>query len=208
MKVVTLLLYGVLIAACARSQDSQPEPRLIGRCEGCEAVLEYGDRVLSPVDTLPGFNDPGPQILISGTVYMPDGKTPAKDVIIYVYHTDQGGIYPKKGDETGWARRHGYLRGWMKTGKDGTYSFYTLKPGVYPSRVAPAHIHITILEPDGKYYYLKDYNFEGDPLLRDRDINPSNPRGGTSGLLSLKENGSLLVGERDIILGKNVAGYD
>lgn len=192
------------------SQDlNTNKPKLVGgRCEGCEAVFEYGDRILSSVDTLPDFNEQGLKIKVTGTIYLNDGKTPAKDVILYVYHTDQKGLYSTKDSETGWGKRHGYNRGWIKTDGDGKYEFYTLKPGVYPNRAAPAHIHPTILEPNGKYYWIEDYHFKGDSLLTDREINPNLPRGGSSGILSLKKEGNLWVGTRDIILGKNVPNYN
>lgn len=186
---------------------SQQAGRLIGSCEGCEAVFEYGDQPLSPVDTLPDFNDPGKKIKVTGTIYEKGGKTPAEGVILYVYHTNQEGIYPTRGDEKGWGRRHGYIRGWIKTGSDGRYAFYTLQPGVYPSRSAPAHIHPIILEPNGKYYWLGSYHFEDDPLLSEREAHPVNPRGGSSGLLELRKEGDLWIGKRDIILGKNIPGY-
>jgi len=108
-----------------------------GPCEGCEAIFEYGSMELYPTDTLPDFYDEGTKIKLTGTIYENDGKTPARGVILYIYHTDQSGIYPTKGSETGWARRHGYIRGWIKTGNDGKYTFYTLKPGAYPSRDTP-----------------------------------------------------------------------
>ena len=183
--------------------------RLIGGpCEGCEAIFEYGERKIASVDTLPDFMDEGPRMKISGTVYNNDGKTPAVGVILYVYHTDQTGVYPTKGDEQGWARRHGYIRGWIITDTDGRYSFYTLKPASYPSRTASAHIHITVLEPDGKYYWLGSFLFAGDPLLSRRENLQESPRGGTSEILKLTKEGNLLVGKRDIILGRNIPGYE
>ncbi|MDH4069829.1 MAG: intradiol ring-cleavage dioxygenase [Ignavibacteria bacterium] len=204
-----LLLSSLLAVPLAALPQPIPDnARLMGGpCEGCEAVFEYGDRTLAPVDTLPDFHDEGPKIRISGTIYRPDGTTPAAGVILYVYHTDQGGIYPRKEGDTGWARRHGYIRGWVKTGKDGRYTFYTLKPGTYPSRNAPAHIHPTILEPDGKYYWITDFYFNDDPLLSGEQRSPRAPRGGTVGVLKLEEENGLLVGYRDIVLGRNVPGY-
>jgi len=181
---------------------------LVGSCEGCEGVFEYGDKKLTSVDTLPDFQDEGLKIKVTGTIYQNDGKTPAEGVILYIYHTDQNGIYATRGGETGWGRRHGYIRGWVKTGKDGKYTFNTLKPGIYPSRSAPAHIHPVILEPNGRYYWLGSYHFAGDPLLTERETSPKSPRGGSTGLLSLRKEGNILVGERDIILGKNVPGYE
>ncbi|MGD8748922.1 MAG: hypothetical protein PVI44_10670 [Balneolaceae bacterium] len=189
--------------------DRQKNATLVGRpCEGCEAVFEYGDITLTPVDTLPDFNRDGPKLKITGTIYKNDGKTPASDVILYIYHTNQKGVYETLGNETGWARRHGHIRGWIKTGKDGRYTFYTLKPGTYPNRSAPAHIHPLILEPNGKYYWLGSYLFEGDPLLTDEQRNPDSPRGGSSGVMTLEKEKGLWVGYRDIILGLNVPGYE
>ena len=207
---VSILALTILLSASANSQNqNESKFRLVGGpCEGCEAVFEYGDRQLFSLDTLPDFNDDGPKLKLTGTIYQQDGKTPAKDIILYIYHTDQNGIYPTKGDETGWAKRHGYLRGWIKTDSDGEYTFYTLKPGIYPSRNAPAHIHPVILEPDGKYYWIDEYLFEGDPLITEDESSDIAPRGGNSGIISLKKEAGILVGERNIILGKNVPNYD
>ena len=206
--IIILFLAGIFFANGNSQVTDKDSARLVGGpCEGCEAVFEYGDKELSPVDTLPDFNDDGQKIKVTGTIYQNDGKRPAEGVILYIYHTDQNGIYATRGGESGWGRRHGYIRGWVKTDKDGKYTFYTLKPGIYPNRLAPAHIHPIILEPNGKYYWLGSYHFEGDPLLKEKEISPKSPRGGSSGLLSLKKENDYWVGERDIILGKNVPGY-
>jgi protocatechuate 3,4-dioxygenase beta subunit len=114
----------------------------------------------------------------------------------------------KKGNETGWAKHHGYLRGWIKTDSDGKYTFYTLKPSTYPSRSASAHIHPVILEPDGKYYWIEDYLFDDDPLLTESDRNRDSLRGGNSGILILRQEENLWIGERNIVLGKNISDYN
>ena len=175
-----------------------------GPCEGCEAVFEYGDRKLTPTDTLPGFEEQKPKLKITGTIYKKDGKTPAEDVILYIYHTNRDGVYPSRGDEEGWARRHGYIRGWIKTAADGKYTFYTFKPGSYSSN--PAHIHPIILEPNGKYYYIDEYRFKRDPNLEDVSAY-IDKRGGT-GIVELWKSDGILVAKRDIILGKNINGYN
>lgn len=206
----SLLLFVLIISLsnCGNGQQEY-EPRLVGRpCEGCEAIFEYEGRELSPVDTLPDFHQEGSKVKLTGAIYEPDGKTPAEGVILYVYHTNQEGIYPTRGGEKGWARRHGYIRGWIQTGSDGRYAFYTLKPGAYPERTEPAHIHSTILEPDGKYYWLGSYFFEGDPLLTVREKAPEAPRGGSPGVTTLREEEGMLVGKRDFVLGRNIPGYE
>jgi protocatechuate 3,4-dioxygenase beta subunit len=195
-------------SSCSNSQTNKKENyRLLGSCEGCEAVFEYGSKQLTNTDTLPDFEKGEKKIKITGTIYQPDGKTPAPGVILYIYHTNQEGVYPPESSSTGWGRRHGYIRGWVKTGADGRYSFYSFWPAVYPSRDAPAHIHPTILEPDGKYYWINEILFEGDPLIPDRDRAEKNIRGGGRSILAMRKEGDLWIGERNIILGKNVPGY-
>jgi protocatechuate 3,4-dioxygenase beta subunit len=131
-----------------RTMNHQANENVGGPCEGCEAVHEspVPFAQLSWTDTLPDFDEPGPKLKVSGTVYKWDGKTPAAGVVLYVYHTNQKGVYPKRGDETGWGQRHGYIRGWVKTNDKGQYAFYTLKPAPYPGHSDPAHIHITVKE--------------------------------------------------------------
>lgn len=179
-----------------------------GACEGCEAVLEYLNKPLTSVDTLPDFNRSGPKLKLQGTVYQQDGKTPAANVVIYSYHTNQNGVYEKQGNEKGLGKVHGHLRGWVKTGADGQYTFYTLKPGTYPNRSEPAHVHLTVLEPNGKYYWITSAFFEGDPLLSAKELSNKTPRGGGDVILELKTINGMLVGRRDIILGKNLEGYN
>ncbi|PVY39615.1 dioxygenase family protein [Pontibacter virosus] len=209
----TILLYLLLSTAVScQAQDKQEiqqtSRHVGGPCEGCEALLEYGDKQLTATDTLPGFHpDAQDKLKLTGTVYLQDGKTLAPDVILYIYHTDETGIYPTKGDEKGWARRHGYLRGWIKTGADGRYTFYTTKPGSYPSRSEPAHIHLTVKEPDKNVYYLDDFLFEGDPLLTAR-VREARPERGGSGIVALKRQGNYFVVKRDITLGLHIPDYN
>lgn len=177
-----------------------------GPCEGCEAIYEYGEKPLKHVDTLPLFKELPLPIRISGTVYKKDGNTPAKNVILYVYHTNDKGVYPKKKQSKGWESRHGYLRGWMKTNEKGQYVFYTSRPASYPNTRIAQHIHITVKEPDKNEYYMDSFHFRDDPYLPKNIIDKSNPRGG-SGIISLKKEGSLYVATRDIILGLNIPNY-
>ncbi len=189
--------------SCNGQNDGAITKSIGGPCEGCEALLEYGDRKLSPVDTLPLFEETEPKLKISGIVYHKDGKTPARDVILYIYHTNREGIYQKNGDEKGWARRHGLIRGWVKTDISGRYTFYTFRPGSYPDRSEHEHIHLTIKEPGKNEYYLDDFVFEDDPLLKRTNFQN---RGG-SGVMKPLIKGGMLYIERDIVLGKNIPGY-
>jgi protocatechuate 3,4-dioxygenase beta subunit len=102
------LFAAILIANTGCTQNSTKKTSLDnihvgGSCEGCEAIHESPIPFDSLKDHcwLPDWNDKGKRLAINGVVYKAGG-TPAPNVIIYVYHTDQTGVYPKKGDETGW----------------------------------------------------------------------------------------------------------
>ena len=204
-----ILLNAFLLQACAQGNKKDKAPIKVGApCEGCESVFEspIPFEKLSWVDTLPGFNDPGPKLILSGVIYKSDGKTPAKDIVLYIYHTDQTGVYPTKGNEKGWGKRHGYLRGWIKTNEKGEYKFYTLKPAAYPGRRDPAHIHPIIKEPDKTEYWIDEYLFDDDPLLTSAQRNRQEQVGG-SGILKLENRNGVFYATRNIILGKNVQNY-
>ncbi len=150
---------------------------------------------------IPPQGEPGEKLIISGTVYLPDRRTPAKDVTVYVYHTNNKGVYPKKGNEKGNGKYHGYLRGWMKTDANGMYEFETIRPAPYQTHDGePAHIHYTIEAADYPEYWLTGLWFSDDPRVTaykdkiERD-------GGFSNIttLSLDEN-NVLRGTRNIML--------
>lgn len=178
-------------------------------CEGCEAIYECPIKFeqLGHSIQLPDWNEKGITLTVSGIVYQPDGKTPAPGVILYVYHTNQNGIYPKKGDETGWGKRHGYIRGWMKTNEKGEYLFKTLRPASYPTGNIPAHIHITIKEPGMNEYWIDDYFFEDDPFLTTEERKKLSGRGGNGIVKTVETEKGRLVAERNIYLGKNIPNY-
>ena len=215
----TLFLLVIIItatASCGCSQTNREKNQVKknnsnyvgGPCEGCEAIYEtpVPFEKLKAADTLPDFNEPGPKLEISGIVYQADGKTPAGNVVIYVYHTDQAGRYTPGPGAVGWEKRNGRIRGWVKTDKNGSYQFHTLKPASYPNSNIPAHIHIVVKEPDRNEYYIDEYLFEGDRFLTPSERKRQERRGG-NGIILLKEREGMLYGTRDIILGQNIPGY-
>lgn len=164
-------------------------------------------------DTSPVWNESGQKLLLTGTVYQNDGKSPAPNILIYYYQTDTDGLYIHKENEirsmppNNLGQTHGYIRGWIKTDHNGEYAIYTIKPGSYPSRQDPAHIHVNIKEPNLKsQYYIDNFVFDDDKLLSPQKRNKLENRGG-SGILKLITKGELQIGKRDIILGLNVKGY-
>jgi len=212
MKCLSLAFLLCTLNACSQTSSQkvpqQADIRVGGPCEGCEAIYEcpVPFEQLSPVDTLPDFHDQGEKILLTGKVYESDGVTPAKDVVIYAYHTDQRGLYPKKGDEKGWARRHGFIRGWIRTDADGNYSFYTLRPASYPNSNNPQHVHVVIKEPGKTEYWIVDFLFSDDPLVTKEMREAKNERGGP-GIVTLQMENGMMTATRNIYLGRHIPGY-
>jgi protocatechuate 3,4-dioxygenase, beta subunit len=211
---ITPFIFILILSSCGQnstakqSNNLKKEIKVGGNCEGCEAIYEtpVPFEQLNETDTLPDFNDAGPKIEISGIIYKADGKTPAPGIILYVYHTDQKGIYATKGNEKGWAKRHGYIRGWIKTNDKGEYKFYTLVPASYPNSTNPKHIHPVIKEAGFTEYWIDEFVFADDPLLPDKERNRANPVGG-NGVLKTEMKDGMHRATRNIILGLNVKDY-
>ena len=125
---------------------------------------------------------------------------PAAGVIVYAYHTNAGGVYPTRGDEQGWGRRHGYLRGWVKTNERGEYRFDTIRPGGYPGRTDPAHIHMIVKEPDRQEYWIDEVVFEDDPRVTERYRSAQQNRGGNGVIRLTRDQAGGWSGRRDIVL--------
>jgi len=210
LKAIFFFTMTALLLSCqhTNSQTKKTSSQKVGGpCEGCEAIYEskIPFEALNEVDTLPFFGKKGAKLVISGTVFEADGKTPAPDVVLYIYHTDPSGRYYMTGNETGWGKRHGALRGWVKTNTKGEYKFYTLRPASYPNDGPPAHIHVTIKEPGKNEYWIDDFHFDDDPVLKAHPGSFQN-RGG-NGVLTLKKKDDTYYGQRNIYLGMNIPGY-
>lgn len=188
-------------------QGRAREPIIGGPCEGCEAVFEGLPETLMPVGRIAPVREPGAALTIRGTVYDVRGR-PVPGVIVYAYHTDAGGVYPPDERPPGQAAsRHGRLRGWVLTDRQGRYRFETIRPGSYPSGDNPAHVHMHVIEVGCCTYYVDSIHFDDDPLLTMDDRGAVGGRGG-SGLVHPErvENGGWVV-TRDIRLGEGVPGY-
>ena len=157
-------------------------------------------RVILPNITIPKTDEPGEPLVMSGTIFQPDGKTPAEGVVLYAYHTDITGYYSQDDDPY-----NPRLRGWMKTGPDGKYEFRTIKPAPYPKRDTPAHIHAQIYSEKIAEYSLDDYWFDGDPLINEGQKKRFlRGRGGSGSIVKLtRDSSGFLHGIRDIRLDQS-----
>jgi protocatechuate 3,4-dioxygenase beta subunit len=142
-------------------------------------------------------DEPGEPLIIRGTIFGADGKTPLPGARLYIYHTDAKGLYRSDQDFKKPAR----IRGWMKTNSQGLYEFRTIKPAPYPGRTIPAHIHPTADAPGYLARWIDEYWFEGDPYLKKEDIARNAGLGSFSVILKLTRGADgILRGVRDIRL--------
>lgn len=205
----TLALAAMLVSstACGAEQGEQQvsarqAPRqlpTVPGCEGCEAAWEREPSTMAPNIQLAGSDEPGERLVLQGTVFQANGRTPAPNVVVYIHQTNAAGRYAGGSDESEWSGRHGRLRGWLKTGPDGRYEVRTIKPGQYPNRPDPAHIHLTVLEHGKDPYWIDDVVFDGAPGVEEYR-REAEKRGGP-GIVRLQPapNGGWLA-KRDIVL--------
>ncbi|GAB3426231.1 dioxygenase family protein [Niabella aquatica] len=207
-----LMLLSLVFVSCNGqvNENSRKEnnPTVGGGCDGCELMYIGMPENLHAVDTSPGWNEKGQKLVVTGTVFQLDGKTPAANVIIYYWQTNNNGYYAPAPGMDPRVKRHGHIRGWVKTGEDGKYTIRTIRPAPYPDAVLPAHIHLSVKEPDvANEYYTDELNFDDDPLLTAHFKKyPQEKRGG-SGVVSVRRKDGLQVAEHDIILGLNIPDY-
>lgn len=202
--VVRMLLGTATLWMAAGCRGSRAEPGTIQRdfyvCDGCEAVPERSPADLDWNADIALVGEPGEQLVLSGVVYRPDGRTPASDVVIYAHHTNAEGLYANGTSETIWSRRHGRLRSWVKTGTDGRYEFRTIKPGVYPNRRDPAHIHLFIAEPGRRPYYIDDVVFAGEFGVDENYRARRTGRGGPGIVALARDKDGTWLARRNIVL--------
>ncbi len=210
MKILPILFYSAYcIVACGQigNQTATSEPPTCDCCVFDEANKTPGHQIKIVADTATGQ-----RIIIRGIVYQSDGKTPAANVQMYFYQTDNSGRYSKHGNEDrkSFAWWHGYTREFLKTNDKGEYEINTIKPTPYPARTEPAHIHCIVKSPKQKRcYYIADFVFTDDELLtpdywkavskfRTSVGIDNNPDYG--GVTLNKTSADLWEGKRDIIL--------
>lgn len=187
------------LAAC-RASALAPDVRAdLYDCEGCEGARERPAAAMAATARIDLPGEPGERLDVTGRVLGLDGK-PGRGVVLYAYHTNAEGLYAGGTPETEWSRRHGRLRGWVKTGPDGVYRFETIKPAPYPDRSLPAHIHLTVLEPGRRAYWIDDVVFDDDPLVDAKYRAARENRGGTGIVRLGRTAAGRLLATRHILL--------
>jgi protocatechuate 3,4-dioxygenase beta subunit len=197
---LTAGLGALLMPACSGDAGADQRVRAdLYDCENCEIAQERDPATLSARVTLAGPDEPGEPLILRGRVLAHDNRAPARDVVIYAHHTNAEGLYANGSGENIWARRHGRLRGWARTGADGAYQFDTIKPAPYPDRSMPAHIHLYVWEPGRRPYWIDDVVFAGEFRVDDAYRRRMENRGG-DGVVTLTRENNVWLAQRDILL--------
>jgi protocatechuate 3,4-dioxygenase, beta subunit len=199
------------ISACNRTSPAkaldQQSPKTtmpdLYQCEGCEGALEREPNVLGWQTQIAAKGEPGDALVFEGVVYQPDAKTPAPNVVLYAYQTNADGLYANGSNESIWSRRHGRLRGWIKTGADGRYRFTSIKPAPYPNDILPAHVHITVLEPGRRPYWIDDIVFDGEFGVTEKYRKSMINKGGNGIVKTSRSPDGVWGVTRDIILERH-----
>lgn len=199
-----LALIGGLAATAAIARE-----RIAGLpCEGCDAVFVRMPSNIATRARIAPKDEPGEAMHVQGLVLDAQGK-PVPGVIVYAYHTNASGIYPRDPVLSGTsANRHGRLRSWVRSDTNGRYRFDTIRPGGYPGTTIPQHIHLHVIEPGRCTYYIDDIVFRDDPRLAPHLQRYTPERRGGDGI-SVPERDSEGVWQvtRDIRLGMNIGDY-
>lgn len=175
---ILLLALSPTLAACSRS-----------------AVAGKPDTPVSWNVKIVTDQEAGEPLIVSGTIYSPDGKQPMPGINLYVYQTDLTGRYSTSGGENRATRIHGVMR----TNAEGRYEFRTIKPGSYPNSRNPAHIHAYVSGPGYPEYWIDEYQFVDDPFVKDDEKQKAKAQGKFSPILSLtRESDGILRAVRDI----------
>jgi len=93
--------------------------------------------------TIVAKDEPGKKLIVKGRVQLPDGE-PVAGAQIWVFQTDVEGYYKKSesGGDLGW--REARISKVFTAGPNGEFQIHTIRPGGYPGRALPEHIHFRI----------------------------------------------------------------
>jgi protocatechuate 3,4-dioxygenase beta subunit len=147
VSLATLVVFGATLAA----QDVEYQ-------RAVERAQKQRPAALASTARIAPASEPGSPLVIRGQLLGLNGA-PAADAVVFAYHTDRGGLYDKP--ENG---AHSWrLRGWVKTDKDGRFTFETIRPGSYPNSNNPPHVHFTAFLPNGERYHAGELQMAMQP---------------------------------------------
>ena len=155
----------ILIAAVAFAEDRE-------YVQALERVQRTRPAVIGSAGRIAPEGEPGTPLVIHGRVFRADGRTPAPDVVVFAYHTDNAGLYNREHAAHVWR-----LHGWVKSDRDGRFEIRTIRPAPYPGGRVPAHVHVILDDPGVPHGSAGGLMFLDDPILSDQEKRDSAAKG-------------------------------
>ena len=206
-KILNSFLLILTVSSCMEAQQNRPGVQTFtnDECDDSpdgklECYFVNMPETIESTMIIPTTGETAEELIISGTIFKADGKTPYPGIILYAYHTDSKGYYSKSGKETGIQKWHGKLHGWCKTDSAGRYTIKTIRPSPYPNNSIPAHIHSAIKTPDNSMFHINDFVFTDDPLIDEKYRSSFEREVGGTGIMELTKKDNKWYGYRNIIL--------
>jgi protocatechuate 3,4-dioxygenase beta subunit len=197
---IICLFYFFSISSVISAQDYASSEDMPINYKKRSPIYDYSEKEISNTDTIPDFHTKENKLKITGTIYLADGVTPAKDVIFYICQSDENGEYQLKKDEH--RKRYVEHRGWIKTDADGRYTFYTFMPGKFLSSKELKQIQRVIKEPGKSEYQMSSFYFDDDPIIPELSL--ANRSIIVKSMLRLEKEGDMYVTNKDFKLKSNI----
>ena len=154
-------------------------------------------------------DEPGDRLVLTGTVFSSDCRTPLAGALIEVWQANHAGVYDtsKPGNFTDATTFQ--LRGMLYTNEKGQYQIETILPGRYPvppnlpglekyaGLTRPAHVHFRVMESLHVPVTTQVY-FKGDPFIANDPWAGHKP----SLAIELRHDGTLRRGSFDVVLAR------
>ena len=100
------------------------------------AELRFGEKGFIQ---LVNNNEPGEPLVVYGKIVDSKTNQPLNDATIFLYQTDNNGIYSSSGRD-----EDGRIRGTVYTSQSGCFKIKTILPGDYPAQTNSRHLHYVI----------------------------------------------------------------
>jgi protocatechuate 3,4-dioxygenase, beta subunit len=95
---IFLVIFNLLFLSC-NGQTASNSTNTLNKSGVVGGPFENGEfmyigmpSTIKSIDTSAAWTQKGQKLLVTGTIYKLNGKTPAPDVILYYYHTDIKGL--------------------------------------------------------------------------------------------------------------------
>jgi catechol 1,2-dioxygenase len=115
---------------------------------------------------LAGPDEPGDRLVLTGTVFSADCRTPLPGALIEVWQANHGGLYDTNTPGNFTEATTFHLRGMLQADDKGQYRIDTIIPGLekYAGLTRPAHIHFRVMDSLHVPLTTQLY-FKGDPFV-------------------------------------------